>query len=368
MRTLPNATFVIVAILLLCVSTSGCSGLRSWMPGSSRVPQESPSGFADTLSNTSRGITGQFKSMGSAMSSAYSKTKDAVTKPFSGTPLPNSDNPTSLSNMPPKSSLGPEIWVTNGQLYESQSNFDKALDNYTKALELEPDNVAALLSTARLYSRRNQHEQATEFFAKAISVSPQSDSYNEMALCLQNQARTSEAIAAVQKAIELDPSNPRYRNNLAGMLVSSGRSDEAVQSLQQVFPPAVANYNVAYLHFQNNNVAASQQHLQQALQIDPNLGLARDLMAQISTSAAAKSAMAAYQTAGTLYRTAEGLASPTVNANPAVYQQGNSVSTGASQAHPMGAPSAGNSETAVLAIPQVQGGTLPAMPTLPAIR
>jgi len=277
------------------------------------------SGFASKLSNAGKGIGGQFKSMGTAVSSAYEKTKNAVKSPFV-TYNGGSSDPTSLANMPDPGDLGPEIWVANGQSYEAKRDFAKALDNYTRALELEPANEAALVSTARLYARQGQHSQATEFFNKAIATKPNASILNELALTYQKQGKSAEAQSSVRQAIGLDPANARYRNNLAGMLVASGRSDEAVNELQQVFPPAVANYNVAYLHFSNQNIAAAQQHLQVAIQADPNLGEARELMDKINGSGSVQSAVAAYQTAGNIYRTAEAVTRPFVPATQAVYQ------------------------------------------------
>lgn len=301
----------------------GCASFKSPTQWFAKDPQASmggapaTSGFASKLSKTGQGISNQFKSMGTAVSSAYAKTKSAVSSTFIVDKT--NDDPTSLSSIP--KNLGPEIWVTNGQVYESRGDFSKALDNYTKALELEPNNIAALESTARLYSRQNQHAQAAEFLNKILAVQPAAATYNELALAYQNQGKTAEAQGSVQQAISLDPSNVRYRNNLAGILVAEGRSDEAVKELEQVFPPAIANYNVAFLHFKKQNMAAAQQHLQLALQLDPNLApQARDLMDKIGQSAAGRTAMATYKTADSIYRTAEALASPTVPANPAIYQ------------------------------------------------
>jgi hypothetical protein len=105
---------------------------------------------------------------------------------------------------------------------------------------------------------------------------------------------------------------------LAGVLVAMGRSDEAVKELQNVFPPAVANYNVAYLHFMNKNMAATQQHLQLALQADPNLQPARDLLNTLNQSQSGQTAMAAYGVANQVYRTAQGVSpgQPGIAAQP----------------------------------------------------
>ncbi len=308
--------------LLLGLSTltvsDGCASMKSPMGMFSRTPGSSEgTGFATSLSNAGKGIGGQVKSMGTTVSSAMGKAKDMVIAPFASTPETN--DPTSLANMP--TNLGPEIWVTQGQLYETQGKHEKALENYNKALEKEPNNEAALLSVARLYTRQQQNAQAETYFNKVLALKPQAVVYNELASVQQSQGKIAESQVSIQKAIELDPTSTRYRNNLAGMLVANGRSDEAVKQLEQVFPPAVANYNVAYLHFTNQNLPAAQQHLQLALQADPNLQEARALMEKISGSPTAQTAMAAYQTANQIYRTAQTAVTPSVPASGAVFQQ-----------------------------------------------
>ena len=298
---------------------SGCAGFsgpRNWFSGDKSVQAAKEGGLTSKLGSTGQGVTGQVKSMGTTMSTAMVKAKDMVIAPFASTP--NNSDPTSLSHMP--SNLGPEIWITNGQLYESQGKFTKAAENYQKALSVEPANQAALLSMARLHVRQQEYTQAEQMFGKALAAKPQADVYNELATVLQKQGRTADAQAAVQQAIMAEPSNQRFRNNLAGMLVNSGRSDEAVQQLSQVFPPAVASYNVAYMHFANQDIAGAQRYLQSALQADPNLKEARELMQKISGSPTAQTAMAAYQSANQIYRAAQDVATPSTAASNAVYQ------------------------------------------------
>jgi tetratricopeptide (TPR) repeat protein len=285
---------------------------------SASTPSQS-AGFASTITGAGKSVKGQFQSMGTAVKSAAGKAKTAVIAPFST--APKSDDPTSLANMP--TSLGPEVWVANGQLAETQGNYTKALDNYTKALEIEPTNLSALLSTARLYDRQGQAPQAAEFFQKAIKTKPDDAAlYNELGLVKAKSGSVAEAESNIQKAIALDPTNSRYRNNLAGILVEGGRSDEAVKQLEQVFAPAVANYNVAYLHASKQNIAAAQQHLQLALQIDPNLKEARDLMNRLGGSGAVQAASNAYNVAGNVMQSVQGITGAYSGGAPADVQQG----------------------------------------------
>lgn len=291
---------------LMGLSITGCksAGMPSWFSKDPLASNQSltENSFATSLSNTGKGITNQFKTMGSAVSSAVGKAKDAVTAPFVQQNTDESD-PLSLNNMP--GDLGPEIWVANGQLYEAQGNFVKALDNYTKALEADPRSEVALLSTARLYSRQEQFEQAAEFYKKAIANNAAADTYCELAVARHKQGKVVEAQDAIQKAIEMDPRSQRYRNNYANMLVVNGRSDEAAQQLQFVMKPEDAYYNIALMHFNNKNSAGAQQYLQLALSADPKFEPARRLLQEVSASGSAQTALAAYQTADQIMRTAQ---------------------------------------------------------------
>ena len=327
----------LLAVATLAASMTGCASMKSpasWfqrddLSAPTTGDLSEPPSFTSTLSNTGKGITGQFKSMGSAVTSAMGKAKTAVTSTF--TQSSNPDDPISLANMP---TVTPEILVANGQIFEARGNYPKALDNYTKALEEEPTNESALLACANIYARRlSLFDQAAEFYSKALAVAPTASTYNELALCQYKMNRLAEAEASWKKAIELAPQEARYRNNLASLLVNGGRAEEALTQLQGVFDPAKANYNVAYLHFRNQNLAAAQQHLQVALQVDPNLADARLLLDKISGSQSVQQVASAYNTANGIYKTAQALVQPGVSATQVPYAQSNpattqSVSTG----------------------------------------
>ena len=124
-----------MALLCAGLASTGCASMSSpkslWPFGKKASESTAPStGFASSLSNAGKGVVGQFQSMGTAVKSAAGKAKTAVIAPFATTE--KSDDPTSLSNMP--SSIGPEVFVANGQLSKKQGNLTKALDNYTSGL------------------------------------------------------------------------------------------------------------------------------------------------------------------------------------------------------------------------------------------
>lgn len=215
------------------------------------------------------------------MSSAYTKTKTAITSPFSpasSTTDTETKEPTTTKSL----SIAPEVLVAQGNYFESQGNYAKALDSYSRALEAESNNSAALMSLARLYDKQGDSPRSTEYYRKAIAATPASaDPHAELGSVLARNGDLKGAQDELQKAVQMQPKNSAYRSSLAGVLLDSGNADAALQQLGEVETPAMAQYQMAYLNFQRKNIPATQQHLQQALQIDPNLKPARDLMASI---------------------------------------------------------------------------------------
>ncbi len=304
-------------------SFTGCASLGSpstWFnkstgPEASSLAKDSS--LTSSLASAGTGLSSQIKSMGTTVSSAVGKAKDAVVSTFTTKPAMGVDPETSLANMP--KALTGELWVTQGHAAELKGNYASAMDFYTKALEQEPNSVPALLSTARLHVRQEQYSTAVEFYQRVINLGPSADLYAELADVQHKAGKIAEAQASIGQAIAMQPDVARYRNNLAGMLVSVGRSDEAVRQLETIFPPAVANYNVAYLHFMNKNMPAAQQHLQVALAADPNLKPARDLLSTLTQSQPGQLAMTAYNMASQVTGTAQGSVAPNVQATQVPY-------------------------------------------------
>ena len=238
-------------------------------------------GVSGTFASTTQAMKGQISSMGPAVSSAYGKAKTAITSPFTNQPTTAPADAASAS-LPKNNSIGPEVYVMTGQLNESKGEYAKALDSYSKALEADPKCISALLSMARLYDRQNEPEKSISFYNKAIELAPNSGaSFAELGAVYVKSGNLNAAKDQLQKAVNLDPKNPSHRSALAGVLLDMSNPDGALNELTQVHSPAMANYQMAYLHFSRKNVPATQQYLNNALQIDPNLKPARDLMASM---------------------------------------------------------------------------------------
>jgi tetratricopeptide (TPR) repeat protein len=286
-----------LTLIAALVSSFGCTAANSLTSGMSSTT----TAMTTKLGETGRVVKGQFSTMGTAVGSAYSKSKTMVTGAFAAPMKGDPNDPVTLTDKPPV--VGPELHVAAAANYEFANNFEKAAESYKRALEIEPNNMAAILGAARLASRQKNYDQAIEMYAKAEAVNPKDLSiYAEWSKACVDKGDLVQAKAQLQKAVNMEPSNKTYRQKLASVLLDQGQPTEALQEMQQVETPAMANYQMAYLYASRKNIPVAQQYLQTALTIDPNLQPARDLMGSLQNSRFAQQAYGSYQQANQAYQ------------------------------------------------------------------
>ena len=225
------------------------------------------------LSGASSKMMAPLQSVATTTKNAWGKSRDAVTGAFKGDAAKRQSVVTNEveSNVDPlrldrKTEVGPEVYVANGRLWESTGNRQKAMESYTKALEVKPNDAKALASIARLHHAAGNHPKAIEFFQKAIEQDPQESTlHNDLGLTLSKAGNNAAAVASLSKALEIDPGTSRYANNLASVKFDIGESDAALKVLLDNNKPAVAHYNMAYLYQQHGQINDAKKHLTEAV-------------------------------------------------------------------------------------------------------
>jgi tetratricopeptide (TPR) repeat protein len=179
------------------------------------------------------------------------------------------DDAISLKNT---SKPGPGLYVAVAHLYEQQSKFADAEQQYLLALKEKPDYLPALLGYAQLEEQRGQPDEALRLYQRAAKAYPRDAAvYNNMGLYYAKLGRANEAVGALSHAVELAPKNPRYRNNIATVLVDQGRLREAFMHLQETHGEAAAYYNLGFLLNKKGQTQAAMQHFALALKADPSM-------------------------------------------------------------------------------------------------
>ncbi|TWU45567.1 photosystem I assembly protein Ycf3 [Novipirellula aureliae] len=237
--------------------------------------------IASTTSNAGKSI----EAMGASAKTAFGKTSDAFAGVFRRDKTDeineiSDTDPLKLTDKP--ADVGPDVFVANGQLWESTGNFTKAMESYNKALERDPKDVPTLTSIARLNFRQGNHPEAVTYFQRAIQESPKDAAlYNDLGLTLSKTGDHAQAAQMLTQALELSPGTSRYANNLASIRFEAGDKQGAFKVLQDNNKPAVAHFNMAYLHYSKGQMADSRGHLAEAMKYE----------AQASTDAAVRRAV-----------------------------------------------------------------------------
>jgi tetratricopeptide (TPR) repeat protein len=95
-----------------------------------------------------------------------------------------------------------------GESAFSRRDFDEALKEYAKALELEPSNYPATLFTGNTYDRANNFDKAAEWYERAIRLDPNIETaYRYYADMLAKQGDMAKARTMLIRAAVAEPYN-----------------------------------------------------------------------------------------------------------------------------------------------------------------
>jgi len=197
--------------------------------------------------------------------------------------IPASD-PVSLASQPQH--VGPDLHFHAAQVYESQGNLGAALTYYQKALQVDANDYATLLACGRLHDRQGEFRQAATYYRRAIAAQPgKPAAWNDLGMCCARNGDSQAALTALENAAAAQPLDPLYRNNLAAVLADQQRYEEAFRQLAAVHTQSAAYYNLGCLLVERQQPGLARQHFAAALQFDPHMMTARDMLARLEALA-----------------------------------------------------------------------------------
>lgn len=176
--------------------------------------------------------------------------------------------------------------MTRTPLQKEQA-LEMARQYYQQALRTDAKCLDAYTGLARTYGQLGDHNAAVTTYQKGLKVFPkQAALWYELGMCQARSKEWGPAVEHLRQASELDPDNRIYSHMLAYTLARAGRYDESFACFKKTLGEAQAHYNIARMLHHLHQDEASKQRLQQALQADPTLEPAKQLLAQLSRPAA----------------------------------------------------------------------------------
>lgn len=165
-----------------------------------------------------------------------------------------------------------KVYITIALINNGMERYKDALGILGNLSEREQNSYQALIEQARAYDGLGQADQAEELYQQAIdSKRFYWDGHHTLGLFYTKQGRFQDAAEAFEKALERAPANARVHTNLAGIYQYLGRTDEAMDMLQQsleIRPTYRALTNLGTMYFYQRDYLQAIRMYEQALQLN----------------------------------------------------------------------------------------------------
>ena len=140
-----------------------------------------------------------------------------------------------------------------GVTYVVKGDHDQAIQDYGKAIALNPDNAEPYCNRGIAYRKKGDHDQAIQDFDKAIALKPDdAEAYNNRGVTYGEKGDHDQAIQDYDKAIDLNPDDAGAYYNRGVTYGEKGDLDRAIQDFDKAidlkpdYAEAYNNRGVAY--------------------------------------------------------------------------------------------------------------------------
>jgi tetratricopeptide (TPR) repeat protein len=197
-------------------------------------------------------------------------------------------------------------YYNRGKAYEERAEYTEALDNYKRAIGMNPRFPDSFINQGTVLEVTGSHKQALESYNKAILLDPAAaDAYYNRGISFGSVGQYQQAIQDFTQAVSLDPQYALAYHNRGVFLGMAGDYERSISDLSmaiQLNPrhsEAYYNRGITYKNMENYQQAI--QDCSMAIRMDPENAKAYSSRGNLHLSAGdIKRALQDYQEAARL--------------------------------------------------------------------
>ena len=125
-------------------------------------------------------------------------------------------------------------WYSKGVVLHRSGDYEKAIQCYDHALEIDPKNAYAWNVKGIALDSFGRYDEAIQCYDRALEIDPENaDALNVKGYALRNLSRHDEAIRCHDHALEINPKDAYALNGKGSALTGLGRFGEAIRCYDQ---------------------------------------------------------------------------------------------------------------------------------------
>ncbi len=159
-------------------------------------------------------------------------------------------------------------WVGWGSAFEALGRYPKAVEAFQRATALAPVDALVWQELAQVYIKQGERELAIDALNRSLALDSTVPQTHQLLGTLRLKEDRSRAEASFREAIRLQPSYAQALTNLAVLLSTSNRTQEAAYTFERALRWR-SNYALAHLNYglmlrNAGRMDEAKQHLRQA--------------------------------------------------------------------------------------------------------
>lgn len=158
-------------------------------------------------------------------------------------------------------------WSKRAVCMADSGRSEDAVPDFHRALELDPSDTTTRLELGKTLARLHRHREAIAQFTEAIAIQDEADAWRYLGRSLEAEGRFEDALSCLNASLARNPDSSGIWVDRGALLANRG---------SRILQAASGDLAMAVLM-----IRAAIRDFDRALQLDPNMTLAKDNLDQI---------------------------------------------------------------------------------------